>query len=275
MSVHLRHRRSRRRASGSKRHDRTYDLKISAEEHAALWNEVRAARLRLKHDKKSGRGTPPRVRVLAAMNLSAVERRYRVLQTEAGHSAHSLVDTPGVGARNLAQGTEPAAAAVEPSEEGRDLPSQPASSAPVVPPVAPSSVEAGDAEHSGHVTLYLAKDLNRWLAEHHWASGLSYQDIVLDAVNWAAAGDQLTEIFSPDSSTVPLNDIFARPRVPSRPSLGPAEAETRAVRFHRNHMKVINRLAGTWTGGNRNALLVDALTAYREAHRGHDGQDSV
>ncbi|WP_156144196.1 hypothetical protein [Sinomonas humi] len=247
---------------------------ISKEALAAGWRNVLAARLRLKRDKKFRRRTPRRVWFLAEINLPQVHPRYRVLHTEVGRRIHSLVETPAVRAPNLADGTGPVAAAVEPTEEGRDLPPQPASRAPVVV-VAPAAVDAGEAEHSGNVTLYLAKELNQWLSEHHWASGLSYPDIVLDAVSWAAAGDRFSEIFSPDSSTVPLNDIFGRPRVPSRPSLGPSEAETRAMRVRKDHLKVIDALASTWTGGNRNAFLVDVLKAYREACRGQESQRLV
>ena len=242
-------------------------MKISEEQRSALWHEVLKARLELKRNERSGRGTLPGVRLLAEMNLPPVHPRYRVPHAEAGHRLHSVVQTPDVPAPNLAHRTEPATPAMEAPEEGRDQPPQPAS-APVARPVATSPVETDDAEHSGNVTLYLPKELNRWLAEHRGASGLSYRNIALNAVSWAATGERLEEIFPGDSSAVPANDIFGRPRVPSRPSLEPAEAETRAVNLGKDHVKVIDRLASTWTGGNRNAFLVGILSAYRE-HEGH------
>jgi len=55
---------------------------------------------------------------------------------------------------------------------------------------APIRIEPAEEEHSGHVTLYLPGDLNKWLAEHHDRTGVSYPGIVLNAISWAAAGGQ-------------------------------------------------------------------------------------
>ena len=101
-------------------------MKISEEQRSALWHAVLAARLRLKRNERSGRGTPSGVRRLAEMNLSPVHPRYRVPHTGAGHRLHSMVQTPHAPALNLAHQTEPATPAMEAPEEGRDQPPQPA-----------------------------------------------------------------------------------------------------------------------------------------------------
>lgn len=125
-------------------------------------------------------------------------------------------------------------------------------------------IEPADEEHSGHVTLYLPRDLNRWLAQHHDQTGISYPGIVLNAISWAAGENLLARIFAPVDSPIPANDIFGRAPVIAKPARGSAEPETRPVRFRRDHMQVIISLARTWTADNRNAFFTGVLSAYRD-----------
>lgn len=132
--------------------------------------------------------------------------------------------------------------------------------------ISPEKIESAGEEHSGHVTLYLPKDLNRWLGEHHDSTDISYPGIVLNAISWAAGENRFGEIFAPKDSPIPANDIFGRaPAIPKH-ARGSVEPETRPLRFRRDHMKVIISLARTWTAGNRNAFFVGVLTAYRNHH---------
>ncbi|MDF2048883.1 hypothetical protein [Arthrobacter sp. Cr_A7] len=128
-------------------------------------------------------------------------------------------------------------------------------------------IEPAEEEHSGHVTLYLPKDLNQWLGEHHDNTGVSYPGIVLNAISWAAGEDRFGQIFAPVDSPIPANDIFGR--APAIPKLarGSVEPETRPLRFRKDHMKVIISLARTWTADNRNAFFVGVLTAYRDQQK--------
>jgi hypothetical protein len=129
--------------------------------------------------------------------------------------------------------------------------------------ISQEKVEPAVEEHSGHVTLYLPKDLNRWLGEHHDSTDISYPGIVLNAISWAAGENRLGDIFAPKDSPIPANDIFGRaPAVPKH-ARGSVEPETRPLRFRRDHMRVIISLARTWTADNRNAFFVGVLTAYR------------
>jgi hypothetical protein len=130
----------------------------------------------------------------------------------------------------------------------------------------PPRIEPAEEEHSGHVTLYLPRDLNQWLGEYHASSGTSYPEIILDAINWAASTNRLSQIFAPvEKSPIPTTgDIFGRPPVIARPARGSIDAETRPLRFRRDHMKVIISVARTWTAGNRNALFSGVLSAYRD-----------
>lgn len=134
---------------------------------------------------------------------------------------------------------------------------------PAVAVTAPAKIEPAEEEHSGHVTLYLPKDLNQWLGEHHDSTGISYPGIVLNAISWVAAENRFGQIFAPDDSQIPANDIFGR--APAIPKLarGSVEPETRPLRFRKDHMRVIISLARTWTADNRNAFFVGVLTAYR------------
>ncbi|MCB5280318.1 hypothetical protein [Arthrobacter sp. ES1] len=145
--------------------------------------------------------------------------------------------------------------------------------AEVQPAEAPVRVQPAEEEHSGHVTLYLPGDLNKWLAEHHDGTGISYPGIILNAISWAAGENRLGEIFAPVESPIPANDIFGR--APTIPKLarGTVEPETRPIRFRRDHMQVIISLARTWTADNRNAFFVGVLSAYR--HDQNNEQESV
>jgi len=142
-------------------------------------------------------------------------------------------------------------------------------SAPAVDVTPPAKIEPAEEEHSGHVTLYLPKDLNQWLGEHHDSTGISYPGIVLNAISWVAAENRFGRVFAPDDSQIPANDIFGR--APAIPKLarGSVEPETRPLRFRKDHMRVIISLARTWTADNRNAFFVGVLTAYR----GHQNKE--
>jgi hypothetical protein len=141
--------------------------------------------------------------------------------------------------------------------------------APAVDVTAPAKIEPAEEEHSGHVTLYLPKDLNQWLGEHHDSTGISYPGIVLNAISWVAAENRFGQVFAPDDSQIPANDIFGR--APAIPKLarGSVDPETRPLRFRKDHMRVIISLARTWTADNRNAFFVGVLTAYR----GHQNKE--
>lgn len=154
-----------------------------------------------------------------------------------------------------------APADVEPDTEVAD--EAPAAAGEERAPV-PVRIEPAEEEHSGHVTLYLPGDLNKWLAEHHDRTGISYPGIVLNAISWAAGGNRLGGIFAPADSPIPADDIFGRAPVITKPARGSNDHETRPIRFRRDHMQVIISLARTWTADNRNAFFVGVLSAYRD-----------
>lgn len=124
-------------------------------------------------------------------------------------------------------------------------------------------IEPADENHSGHVTLYLPKDLNQWLAEHHDSSGIPFPGIVLNAISWAVTENRLTQIFASDDSPIPAHDIFGWPLALPKTARG-VEPETRQMRFRKDRMQVIISLAHTYTADNRNAFFVNVLTAYRD-----------
>lgn len=135
-------------------------------------------------------------------------------------------------------------------------------------------IQPAEEEHSGHVTLYLPGDLNQWLVQHHDRTGVSYPGIVLNAISWAAAENRFAEIFAPEDSPIPANDIFGRAPVITRPARSTADPETRPVRFRRDHMQVIIGLARTWTADNRNAFFTGVLSAYRDGQQDTAGTDT-
>lgn len=268
-------------------YDRTYELKMSDQALSALRREVRAARLRLRRDTRLGLETPRRVVQLSEIDPPPVLRRYRLAraarpgaggkavdicsdrrQAESSHGLDqgfeaSVTETPVGVELDLADGTKSYAGAAEWPEESTDQ-VQPAPGTPAVGLATPASVETSEAEHSGNVTLYLPKDLGRWLTDHHDASRVSYPEFVPNTISWASAGDRLSEIFSPAGSAIPVNDLFGRASVRPKPVSGSTGTEIRRIRFRKDHMKVIIGLARTWTADNRNALFVGVLEAYRD-----------
>jgi hypothetical protein len=273
-------------------YDRTYELKMSDQALSALQREVRAARLRLRRDKRLGLEVPRRVVQLSEIDLPPVVMRYRLARAarpgaggkaldirsdrRQARSSHGLDQSIGASATeapvglelDLADGTKSYSVAPEWPEESTDHQVQPASGTLAVGRATPSSVETSEAEHSGNVTLYLPKDLSRWLTDHHDASHVSYPEFVLDTISWATVGNRLSEIFSPEGSAIPVNDLFGRGSVRSKPVSGSTGTETRRIRFRKDHMKVIIGLARTWTADNRNALFVGVLKAYRDHETG-------
>lgn len=169
--------------------------------------------------------------------------------------------------------TAPAEPAEQPGRDGAEL-EQPAGEEPQQEAEAPAAaadarvaepvkIEPADEDHSGHVTLYLPKDLDDWLAAHHDQTRVSYPGIVLNAISWAVGENRMAEIFAPADSPIPANDIFGRAPVISRPERT-AAPKTRPIRFRKDHMRVIISLARTWTADNRNAFFTGVLSAYRE-----------
>lgn len=173
----------------------------------------------------------------------------------ASEPAPEISDSPA-GEPDKAEEPEPDTATVSPVESVDQ-------SAQGVAATAASTIEPVEEEHSGHVTLYLPKDLNLWMGEYHDGTAISYPGIVLNAISWAAGESKFSQIFAPDDSPIPANDIFGRAPGILKPARGSVDQETRPLRFRRDHMKVIISLARTWTADNRNAFFVGVLTAYR------------
>lgn len=275
-------------------YDRTYELKLSDQALSVLRREVRAARLRLRRNMRIGLETPRRVVQLSEIDLPPVVKRYRLVCSAPPGAGGKAIDirshrrqaSSSVG---LDQGMEASAtetpAGVELGAVGTNSNAaadgwprassdqvQPAPGRPAAQLTTPTSVETSDVEHSGNVTLYLPKDLSRWLTDHHDASRISYPEFVLNTISWATTRDRLSEIFPPESSAIPVNDIFGRP-VRFKPVRNLNGTDTRTVRFRQEHMKVIIGLARTWTADNRNAFFVGVLEAYRDREIGHPADD--
>lgn len=268
--------------------DSTYELKMSARAFSALRYEVRAAQARLSRDTRLGLETPRRVVALSEIGLPQVGRRYRLVRSvrsrvdksfsdiwsdvpprELGHGLdqsieESVAETPMGVEVELTDGTKSEVAAPERPETSTVGHIQPARVRPVAGNATLAPVATPEAEHSGHVTLYLPSDLSRWLTDHPDLSQMSYPGFVLNAIGWAARGDRLSEIFSPESSAIPVNDIFGRASIKPKSVRDSNGAETRPIKFRKDHMKVNIGLARTWTADNRNAFFVGILTAYRD-----------
>lgn len=208
---------------------------------SALPRRILAARLKVEMDGRLGRSSPPTVKRLARIKVP-------------------LIIEPGPPA--------PVSPLSAPTEHH-------AGEAAILSPnttvsrTTPITVTSAEDNHSGHVTLYLPKELNAWLRGLHDESLLSYPDIVLNAISWAASAGQFGRIFARDYITVPANDIFGRkPAFAKNPGASGGQS-TRPVRFRKEHMQVIVSLARTWTADNRNAFFVGVLRAYR-AHLEND-----
>ena len=270
---------------------KTYELRMSDQAFSALRREVRAARLRLKRDARLGLEAPLRVVQLSEIQVPPVVRQYRLAPHDRSltvkRASNPLLDrlpacaspalelplqpdvakTPQGRQLALNGGTETHATSAEWPEKSADHQAPPDRPTPAVSQANLAGVESREVEHSGNVTLYLPKDLSRWLTEQHKSSRVSYPDLVLDAVSWAVAGGRLSEIFSSEETRTPFGDLFGRAVGRNKQLRGSAGADTRSIRFRKDHMKVITGLARTWTAENRNAFFVGVLSAYRQRER--------
>lgn len=199
------------------------------------------------------------------MDLSALgglKKRTLVPVPDAPENPVPVEEAP-VAAEPVKADETPAAPVVEPSASETEPDPDTPRAAQQQPAAAPVKIEPADEDHSGHVTLYLPKDLDDWLAVHHDQTRVSYPGIVLNAISWAVGENRMAEIFAPADSPIPANDIFGRAPVISRPERT-AAPKTRPIRFRKDHMRVIISLARTWTADNRNAFFTGVLSAYRE-----------
>lgn len=272
-------------------HSKTYELKMSDQAFSALRREVRAARLRLKRDMRLGLEAPLRVVQLSEIQLPPIVRQFRLApdarSLTAGRASDTflnrrsayasltlglplssgIAETPQGGQLVLDEGIKARATPAEWPEASRGHLGTPDLPIPADSQAKLADVEGREVEHSGNVTLYLPKDLSRWMTEQHKTSRLSYPALVLNAISWAVEADRLSEIFSSDETMTPVGDLFGRAVGRNKQPSGSAGAETRSVRFRKDHMRVIIGLAGTWTAGNRNAFFVGVLSAYRQRER--------
>lgn len=233
--------------------------------------KVLAARSKLVLDAQRGLESPPALKRMAGRKVPLViESNYRSGQFRKDAVSSDTTDNR----KGLPHGPSPSEAATVPAVPtapwtvGEDSYAQslavPVSAA--ASNVASVSTMPTEEEHSGNVTLYLPKDLNQWLRDFHDSSLLSYPDIVLNAISWAASEEQFSGIFTRENCTVPVNDIFGRaPMLPKKPDSTGAHS-TRRMRFRKEHMRRIMSLAHPWTGDHRNAFFIGVLTAYKD-HR--------
>ena len=242
--------------------------------------KILAARLKLALDAQFGRESSSAVKRMAGMEVPVIiESKHRAKQVREDAVAPKTNDIR-VGlpqfipsgridmGPEVPAGREPAEHTDETSLETATTVSLTGSvgvlTASAVSRDASVSILPAEEEHSGHVTLYLPKDLNQWLRDFHDCSRLSYPDIVLNAISWAASEKQFSGIFAPENRTVPANDIFGRaPTLPKKPESSGTHS-TRPVRFRKEHMRRIISLARPWTGDNRNAFFSGVLAAYRD-----------
>ena len=231
--------------------------------------KILAARSKLVLDAQLDRESLPAMKRMAGRKVPLViESKHRSGQFR----EDTVSPDPADNREGLPHGPSPAENPAEPAAEtalgkaGQDSYTQSValSVAAAASRVTSVSIMPTEEEHSGHATLYLPKDLNQWLRDFHDSSRLSYPDIVLNAISWAASEKQFSGIFAPENRTVPANDIFGRaPTLPKKPESSGTHS-TRPVRFRKEHMRRIISLARRWTGDNRNAFFSGVLAAYRD-----------
>jgi hypothetical protein len=154
--------------------------------------------------------------------------------------------------------------------------SQPAVQEPQLNPAlqAARSIPAGEQEKAtpaaptedrgaavpGNLTIRGSKVLIQALEAHKERTKLSFPNVLFNAID--ATIDVLPGLLESKRVAVPKANLFGRPQTVQVIEEDASEKHSKAMRISGQHMDVLNHLANEYAGGNRNRLIVTALSEY-------------
>ncbi|WP_426990781.1 hypothetical protein [Pseudarthrobacter sp. Y6] len=136
---------------------------------------------------------------------------------------------------------------------------QPAHSSPAGEQEKASSEDRGAAV-PGNLTIRGSKVLIQALEAHKERTKLSFPNVLFNAID--ATIDVLPGLLESKRVAVPKANLFGRPQTVQVIEEDASEKHSKAMRIGGQHMDVLNHLANEYAGGNRNRLIVTALSEY-------------
>ena len=166
---------------------------------------------------------------------------------------------------------QPLPAALVPAAAPASQPAMQAIAPQLNPAVQPAhSSPAGEQEKAptgdrgaavpGNLTIRGSKVLIQALEAHKERTKLSFPNVLFNAID--ATIDVLPGLLESKRVAVPKANLFGRPQTVQVIEEDASEKHSKAMRIGGQHMDVLNHLANEYAGGNRNRLIVTALSEY-------------
>lgn len=147
---------------------------------------------------------------------------------------------------------EPAHNYPEPQEASATV-----SALPTAPQVAPESTGGATGEN---LTIRASKELIKAYEAHKTKTKLSFPNVLFNAID--STYPQLASLLNNNEVKVPGPNLFGRGDAVVMISADHSEKDSKSMRINSKHMAVLDNLAAELAGGNRNRLIVTALTEY-------------
>lgn len=181
--------------------------------------------------------------------LSSLGGLKRTAQPQPDQAAATAVSEP-VPARFL---EEPSAYQHE--AQTASIPGSGGSSTPPVKQEESSGGVAGE-----NLTIRASKELIKAFEAHKTKTKLSFPNVLFNAIDSTYA--KLPVLLNNNEVKVPGPNLFGRGDAVVMISVDHSEKDSKSMRINSKHMAVLDNLAAELAGGNRNRLIVTALTEY-------------
>lgn len=134
----------------------------------------------------------------------------------------------------------------------------------VTPPANQEAAAGGGAAGGGaageNLTIRASKELIKAYEAHKNRTKLSFPNVLFNAID--STYPQLPDLLNTNQVKVPGPNLFGRGEAVAMISADHSEKDSKSMRINSKHMAVLDNLATELAGGNRNRLIVTALTEY-------------
>ncbi|GAA4660176.1 hypothetical protein [Arthrobacter cryoconiti] len=129
-----------------------------------------------------------------------------------------------------------------------------------VTPTANQEAAAGGGAAGENLTIRASKELIKAYEAHKNRTKLSFANVLFNAID--STYQQLPTLLNTNQVKVPGPNLFGRGEAVAMISADHSEKDSKSMRINSKHMAVLDNLATELAGGNRNRLIVTALTEY-------------
>lgn len=136
--------------------------------------------------------------------------------------------------------------------------SESVSAGPSTPPTKQEESAGGAAGEN--LTIRASKELIKAFEAHKSKTKLSFPNVLFNAID--STYSKLPTLLNTNQVKVPGPNLFGRGEAVAMISADHSEKDSKSMRINSKHMAVLDTLAAELAGGNRNRLIVTALTEY-------------